>query len=330
MKKLFLFILSFTIFASCQYDDTAIWDEIRTHEDRIAKLEALCGQINTNISSLQAIVAALQNNDSVTSVVSIMEDGKAVGYTINFAKSGNVTIYHGKDGQDGADGENGKDGQDGASGKDGVDGKDGCTPVIGVRQDTDGIYYWTLDGEWLLDENGKKIRTTGADGKDGSDGADGKDGLNGENGKDGQDGAPGKDGANGKDGITPKLKVEDEYWYISYDNGQTWEILYEYGGDNDSLFSEVESDGKYLYLTLSDGSKFTLPYYTEARLISFGFTAKTNPRWLSSDLECEFRKDNKIETTPYRSPCPPPCRWSRHRWRKRPERRKCRCESRHR
>jgi hypothetical protein len=25
-------------------------------------------------------------------------------------------------------------------------------PIIGVKKDTDGIYYWTLDGEWLTDE----------------------------------------------------------------------------------------------------------------------------------------------------------------------------------
>lgn len=36
--------------------------------------------------------------------------------------------------------------------------------------DTDGVYYWTLDGEWLLDDEGNKMRVTGEDGKDGEDG----------------------------------------------------------------------------------------------------------------------------------------------------------------
>ena len=41
-------------------------------------------------------------------------------------------------------------------------------------------------------------------------------------------GAPGKDGedgSSGQDGITPRLKIEDGYWYVSYDNGSTWTRL---------------------------------------------------------------------------------------------------------
>ena len=66
-----------------------------------------------------------------------------------------MTIYHGQDGAEGAPGQDGLDG---------TNGKDGHTPVIGVRQDEDGVYYWTLNGEWLLDEEGNKIRVTGEDG----------------------------------------------------------------------------------------------------------------------------------------------------------------------
>lgn len=32
-------------------------------------------------------------------------------------------------------------------------------------------------------------------------------------------------GEDGKDGITPQLKIEDDYWYVSYDNGKTWTML---------------------------------------------------------------------------------------------------------
>ena len=105
----------------------------------------------------------------------------------------------------------------------GADGQDGYTPVIGVRMDTDGIYYWTLDGEWLLDDQGNKMRVTGENGKDGADGEDGKDGEDGEDGADGapgEPGAPGEDGADGKDGVTPVIGVaQDEdgiyYWTIN-------------------------------------------------------------------------------------------------------------------
>lgn len=191
------------------YDDSALWESVNDHESRISKLEKLCNEMNANISSLKTIVEALQTNDYVTSVTPVTEGGKEVGYTIIFSKSGSVTIYHGED------------------------GTDGQTPVIGVRQDTDGVYYWTLNGEWLLDDSGNKIPTTG------------------------------------KDGITPQLKIEDGYWYISYDNGASWTEVGkavgengkdgEDGTDGDTFFRSVTQDDANVYFTLADGTVITLP-----------------------------------------------------------------------
>ena len=196
------------VLTSCQFDDSDIWNKlneheqaIKDHENRILALEELCKQMNTNISALQTIVEALQNNDYVTSVTPVVKDGITIGYTITFSKSQPITIYHGKDGKDGANGQDGKD------------GKDSYTPQISVRQDEDGVYYWTLDGEWLLDDSGNKIKAVGTDGKDG------------QNGKDGADGKDGQNGADGKDAIIPQLKIENDYWHISYDNGTTWQLL---------------------------------------------------------------------------------------------------------
>lgn len=258
---------------SCsKFDDSSIWEELKEHESRILKLETLCNQMNTNVTSLQTIVTALQENDYVKNIAPIMENGKEIGYTITFAKNGSITIYHGKDGndgEDGKDGENGKDGingTDGSNGKDGVNGKDGLTPVIGVRKYTDGVYYWTLNGEWLLDDAGNKIPTTG---KNGTDGSDGKDGVDGEDGRDGANGTDGEDGQDGKDGITPQLKIEDDYWYISYDNGLSWQKLGKATGDNgldgsdgedgDSIIKSITQDEDNVYFNLSDGTLLTLP-----------------------------------------------------------------------
>ena len=209
---------------SCKYDDSELWNEVRDHENRIAQLESLCSQMNTNISSLQTIVAALQDNDYVTSITPVTSGGETIGYTINFSKSGPVTIYHGNDGKDGIDGTNGTDGQD------------GHTPIIGVRQSSDGNYYWTLDGNWLLDDDGNKIKANGTDGKDGVDG---------ENGHDGNDGS---DGSDGKDGITPQLKIENGYWYISYNEGETWTQLGSAVGDSTpQLGIRQDTDGMYYW-----------------------------------------------------------------------------------
>ena len=268
-------MLSVIFLMSGCYDDSALWESVNDHESRISKLEKLCNEMNANISSLKTIVEALQTNDYVTSVTPVTEGGKEVGYTITFSKSGSITIYHGKDGADGAPGADGEDGADGAPGADGKDGADGLTPVIGVRQDSDGVYYWTLNGEWLLDDSGNKIPTTGkdgADGEDGKDGVDGSDGAPGADGADGADGSDGQDGApgqDGKDGITPQLKIEDGYWYVSYDNGASWTEVGkavgengkdgEDGADGDSFFRSVTQDDANVYFTLADGTVIALP-----------------------------------------------------------------------
>ena len=255
MKRFLLSVVLATTLAltSCQFDDSDIWDKfgemeesIRDHEQRISALEELCKQMNTNIEALQTLVDALEKRDYITNISPIREDGEVIGYTISFAYSDTITIYHGEDGKDGANG---------------ADGKDGYTPQIGVMKDTDNIYYWTLDGEWLLDAKGNKIKAVGVDGKDGQDGTNGSNGSNGTDGEDGTNGTNGKDGA---DGITPRLKIENDYWYVSYDNGATWEKLGkatgndgidgENGEDGDSIFKSVTQDDEYVYFNLADGS----------------------------------------------------------------------------
>ena len=102
----FVFILAL---ASCQQETNDFNDRLANLEDRVSKLEKLCAEMNTNISSLQGIVSALQNQDYITAVNELTSDGKVIGYTINFAKGQPITIYHGKDGVNGKDGADGKD-----------------------------------------------------------------------------------------------------------------------------------------------------------------------------------------------------------------------------
>ena len=111
-------------------------------KSRVETLETWCNTANTQICALQGLVTALEQNDYVTGVTPIVENSKEVGYTISFSKSNPVTIRNGEK------------------------GADGVTPVIGVKQDTDENYYWTVkigDAEpvWMKDAAGNKIRTTG-------------------------------------------------------------------------------------------------------------------------------------------------------------------------
>ena len=120
-------------------------------------------------------------------------------------------------------------------------GADGHSPVIGVKAASDGKYYWTLDGEWLFDTDGNKLPVCGKDGVDGVDGVDGED---------------------GEDGVTPLLKIEEDYWYVSTDNGETWTKLGkatgESGAAGDAMFKEVTFDDNFVYFTLADGTELKI------------------------------------------------------------------------
>lgn len=237
-------LLVFTMFSCSKYDDSEIWDYVKGMNTRLTALEEKCKDMNTNITSLQTIVAAFENGDYITNVAPVMRNGVQIGYTISFLKSPAITIYNGADGKDGKDGNNGLDGSD---------GNDGYTPVIGVKKDADELYYWTIDGEWLLDEDGVKVRASGIDGKDGTNGTNGTNGT---------------DGTNGENGITPLLKIENEYWYVSYDAGTSWQLLDKAtgpkGDEGESLFSSIVVGDNVVIFVLVDGTTFTIPLYNSS------------------------------------------------------------------
>lgn len=266
-RNLIIYLLAICSLCAC-HDNSGLYGLLNDYDYRITLLEQKCDKLNTNIAALQTIIDALQTGDYITSVTPITSGGDEIGYTITFGNHESITIYNGQ---------NGVDGKDGADGRNGQDGYNGQTPIIGVAQDIDGIYYWTLDGKWLLDDNGNKLRVTGQDGKDGRDGADGQNGHDGTDGQNGQDGA---NGTNGVNGVTPQLKIEDDYWYISYDNGATWTMVGKATGDDgkdgkdgkdgtdgvngedgtngDSMFESVTIDDNFVYFTLANGTTITV------------------------------------------------------------------------
>ena len=71
MKKLLSLLECGLLLFGCsdKYDDSALRNDLNDLENRVEKLEELCKQMNTNISSLQPIITALQNNDYITSVL---------------------------------------------------------------------------------------------------------------------------------------------------------------------------------------------------------------------------------------------------------------------
>ena len=92
-------------------------------ENRVTELETLVKQFNANIQDLQTIVEALEGSDVITSVEPTTDgDG---GFIVTFQNHGAITVTNGH------------------------------SAAISVKQDSDGIYYWTIDGEYLLVEGAK-------------------------------------------------------------------------------------------------------------------------------------------------------------------------------
>lgn len=178
------------MFASCTDDNDDLWESLDKLDQRVTNLEELCNQMNANVESLQAIVNASQQGDFITGIVPLTEDGEEIGYTIYFAQNDPITIYHGN------------------------------SPVIGVKE-YKGVYYWTLDGEWLTD-GGNRIMA---------------------------------------EGVTPQLKIEDDYWYVSQDNGYSWTRLGKATGEGDAIFESVTQDDDYVYFVLADGTSFIVAKY---------------------------------------------------------------------
>lgn len=203
--------------SSCgdDYDDSELRGDIKNLDSRITALEEWQKSVNTDIRSLQSLVEALEDKDYVTAVTPL-EDG--TGYVISFLKSGNVTIKNGEQGEK---------------------GEDGTTPVISVKQDSDGKHYWTVNGEWLLD-NGNKMPVTG------------------------EKGDKGDNGVSGSDGLTPYIGDNGNWWIGTSDTGVK--------AQGDAIFAkdgiDYTSDLDNVIFTLADGTKITLPR-TSALTVGF-------------------------------------------------------------
>ena len=276
------------MFTSCQddYDDTALWDAVNDHEKRLAALEEWQEQVNQNIQSLHQLI---NTTDYITSVTPLVEGGQEVGYTITFLHSDPINIYHGKQGDEGDKGE------------DGDKGDDGHTPQIGLTKGTDGNWYWTLDGELMLDEEHNPIRANGEDGQPGQQGQQGQPGQT------GQTGAPAPTpqislGSTIESGtvITDSGKKDNNAWYLSVDGGKTWYRISgdkgatgdegEKGDKGDSMFADnpIIEEGNYYIFHLADGkTTFSVPKY-QALTIGTGTGTLEVPKNGTTDITLAF------------------------------------------
>ena len=303
-------------------DLTGLTKKVDDIDSRLSTVETTLAQLEKDVASLQNLVKAINGKITVASV-----EETSAGLVINFSDGTHAVITNGIKGDKGdtpvigtkeengvlywtVNGEFLKDSNGNkirVNGEDGATGSEGHTPVLGVKADTDGVLYWTVDGEFLKDENGNKVPATGSKGEPGSDGktvgtteiegvlywtVDGevlKDGqgnpipVRGQDGTDGttptvsidlvggvwvwvingevavdENGDPipvtggkGQDGTNGTDGITPKFKIMDGAWYVSYDDGATFERVGLVADTGTTVYVDADSDPDNVILTIN-------------------------------------------------------------------------------
>ena len=191
-KIIYLLVVCISVFfAGCKDDD--LQKQVDELEQRVITLETLCAQMNTNISSMQTIIEALKQQDYITGVNPVEENTVIIGYTITFAKNKPITIYNGENGS-----------------------------FLGAKKDSDGLYYWVLDGDWLFDDDGGKMQVSG---------------------------------------VTPQLKIENGRWLVSIDTGKTWNDVGQATGES-FFKEVDNSAEDFVRFVFADGSEIQVPKKT--------------------------------------------------------------------
>lgn len=183
MKLHFCTVMACTLLllTGCYKEDTQI---LYSRQYVIPDLTKLRDSLNNNLNGLRDGLIRLEQKEPISNIAYVTQNGDTVGVSLTF---GTQTVYvpFGRNGNNGSsyvvtmgtDGNwyiNGQDTGNPWRGVDGTDGVDGLTPVFGIKQDTDGNFYWTIkwpnqSETFMTDASGNKIRANGQDGAPGTD-----------------------------------------------------------------------------------------------------------------------------------------------------------------
>ena len=156
LRTLFILVCLICVVA-CKYSEIEdIREQLRLHEAELQRLSALVDAANDDVAALRATVEQVQTGGYVTEVLPNEQNGTVVGYTLSFNTGETIYVSTGAK----------------------------ATPRISVKSYNES-YYWTIEDEWLLDQDGGMVAV-----EDGS--------------------------------LTPQLKAEDGNWFVSLDRGASW------------------------------------------------------------------------------------------------------------
>lgn len=132
MKTIFKTILACSVglvLAGCakEYDDSALQNDVKNLKSQIEQIQNDIRSLNGQITGLKETIEQWKKGGYVEN---IQELADKTGYTITFVGGKTVTLYHG------------------------TKGENGQAPTL--KADTDGTFYWAMDGEFIL-VDGKKV-----------------------------------------------------------------------------------------------------------------------------------------------------------------------------
>ena len=164
---LVLVAMAAPMLTSC-YDDSALNEKLEAVQKEVDQIKTDLTQLKSDLAALKAAVDA---NLSVSQLNQLPD-----GYELVFSdgtkaviKNGTSSVVGAKEDEDGVLywTLNGEWLLDADGNKIKASAEDGETPQVALTLDeTDGYYYWTVNGEWLRDAEGNKVRANGIDGKE--------------------------------------------------------------------------------------------------------------------------------------------------------------------
>ncbi len=196
LKKLVYCFLAVSVsLVACTRELEERMDQV---ESRVSKLESQVSELNNQVSVIQKLLSGKYFVQSVSDLA----DGS--GYKLVLVDGNGNTVE-----------------------KSVLHGEDGETPEMGIKLHSDGNYYWTLNGEWIL-VDGSRVRANGLDGAD----------------------AP-----------TTEFKVENGKWYVKVGEDGEWtyvgEAVTEVKGPIKSVDATSRED--VVLFTLQDGTVLEIP-----------------------------------------------------------------------